>query len=90
MPMKQIAFRIPEELESKIPKPSLNGDRTKFLRDLIESKIQMDKSLTIYEAGTSRRQRESLRDADLIAICEAEPYLEIILQELQYLRMINS
>lgn len=86
MPMKQIAFRIPEELEQKLPKPSLEGDRTKFLRDLIDARIKMDNALMLYTIDKSNRQKTFLRDADLMTIKESDPSLEPVLQELQYLR----
>jgi hypothetical protein len=86
MPMKQIAFRIPEELESKIPKPSLEGERTKFLRDLIEVRVRLDNSLALYDIDKPKRNKARLEDSDLITIRDADPDLESVLQELQYLR----
>lgn len=89
MPMKQIAFRIPEELEQKLPKPSLQGDRTKFLRDLIEHKIKLDTALIIYNSDKPRREQSNVQDSDLISIRDANPELESVLRELQYLRQLN-
>jgi len=89
MPMKQIAFRIPEELEKKLPKPSLEGDRTRFLRDMIDARIKLDNALMLYCIDKPRGEKTSLRDADLLEIKEADPSFETVLQELQYLRQLN-
>lgn len=90
MPMKQIAFRIPEELEQKLPKPSLEGDRTKFLRDLVDSRIKLDAALMLYGIDKLSREKAPIRDNDLLAIKESDPSFDPVLQELQYLRNAHS
>lgn len=86
MPMKQIAFRVPEDLEKKIPKPSLGGDRTKFLRNLIEWNISLEKAMQLYNVDRPKSHATKVTDQDLVQIKEATPSLTPLIEELQYLR----